>query len=150
MLNLLRPSEAYMRRLTNWTSPSHYLNQCWNIINWTLETKFKWNLNRNLCIFIHDNALENVVCEMASILSRPQCANGQISLSCFRGVLSGIRNRPPRPSQWPLPVHPVRERHWLYQPLWPWDHLWPHLQSLRHWPYLWTPLSRPSKIFDVE
>ena len=26
-------------------------------------------------IFIHENAFENVVCEMAAILSRPQCVN---------------------------------------------------------------------------
>ena len=32
-------------------SPSHYLNQCWNIVNWTLENKFQWNLNQNLFSF---------------------------------------------------------------------------------------------------
>ena len=29
--------------------------------------------NRNSIIFIHENAFETVVCEMAAILSRPQC-----------------------------------------------------------------------------
>ena len=38
--------------------------------------KFQWNFNRNSNIFIQENAFENVVCEMASILSRPQCVNG--------------------------------------------------------------------------
>ena len=33
------------------------------------EINFNWNSN----IFIQENALENVVCEMASIFSRPQC-----------------------------------------------------------------------------
>ena len=28
-------------------APSHYLNQCWNIVDWTLSNKLKWNLNRN-------------------------------------------------------------------------------------------------------
>ena len=32
-----------------------------------------WNLNRNLYIFIQENAFENVFCEITSILSRPQC-----------------------------------------------------------------------------
>ena len=56
-------------------APSHYLNQCWNIVNWTLRNKLRWNFNRNSKIFIKENAFENVVCEMASILSRPQCVN---------------------------------------------------------------------------
>ena len=34
--------------------------------------KFNWNPN----IFIQENALENVICEMASILSHPQCVKG--------------------------------------------------------------------------
>ena len=38
-----------------------------------LGTKFKWNLNRNSYVFIQENSFENVVCEMAAILSRPQC-----------------------------------------------------------------------------
>ena len=60
--------------LVAWTAPSHYLNQWWNI-NWTLRNKFQWNFNRNSCIFIQENALENVVWKMAAILSRPQCVN---------------------------------------------------------------------------
>ena len=31
--------------------PSHYLKQCWNIGNWTLKNKLKWNISRNTCIF---------------------------------------------------------------------------------------------------
>ena len=44
-----------------------------NIVNWPLRNKLQWNFNRNLNIFIQENAFENVVCEMASILSRLQC-----------------------------------------------------------------------------
>ena len=44
-------------------------------VNWTLRNKIQWNFNRNSYIFIQENALENVVCEVASILSRPQCVN---------------------------------------------------------------------------
>ena len=53
--------------------PSHYLNQCWNIVNWTLGNKLQWNLNRISNIFIQENEFENVVWKMAAILSRPQC-----------------------------------------------------------------------------
>ena len=54
---------------------SHYLNQCWNIVNWTLRNKLQWNINGNQYIFIQENAFENVVCELTAILSRPQCVN---------------------------------------------------------------------------
>ena len=52
---------------------SHYLNQWWNIVNWNLTNTSQWNLNRNSYIFIQENAFENVICEMAAILSQPQC-----------------------------------------------------------------------------
>ena len=92
-LNSLRPSDAYMREWTNhhwfrlwliaWSAPSHYLNPWWNIVNCTLRSKLKWNFIRNSNIFIQQNALENVVCEMVSILSRPKCVNAL--QSCYRG-----------------------------------------------------------------
>ena len=50
--------------------PSHYLNQNWLIVNWTLRNKLQWNSNQNTKLFIHENAFENVVCKMAAILSR--------------------------------------------------------------------------------
>ena len=80
--NSMRPSDAYMRQSTNqnwfrqwfvaWPAPSHYLNQCWKIANWTLGNKLQWYFNHNWNILIQENALENVVCEIESILSRPQ------------------------------------------------------------------------------
>ena len=33
------------------SAPSHYLKQCWNIVNPKLRNKLRWNLNRNLYIF---------------------------------------------------------------------------------------------------
>ena len=39
----------------------------------TLKNKLRWSLNRNSCIFMQGNAFENVVCEMTTILYRPQC-----------------------------------------------------------------------------
>ena len=65
--------------LVDWSprpAPSHYLNQCWNIwniVNCALRDKLQLNLNKNLHIFIKENAFENVVWEMLAILSRPQC-----------------------------------------------------------------------------
>ena len=43
------------------------------LINWTLRNKLRWNFNRYANIFIQENVFESVVCEMATILSRPQC-----------------------------------------------------------------------------
>ena len=43
--------------------PSHYLNQCWLIINWTIGNKIQWNCNWNSNTFIEDHSrFENVVC----------------------------------------------------------------------------------------
>ena len=61
--------------LVAWLVPSHYLNQCWNIVNWTLRNKLQWNFNRNSNIFIQENTFENVVWKIAAILSLPQCIN---------------------------------------------------------------------------
>ena len=44
--------------------PSHYLNQCWNIVNWKLGNKFQWNRKGNSYIFIQQKAVENIVCKM--------------------------------------------------------------------------------------
>ena len=41
----------------------------------TLGTKIQWNLKQNSYIFILENAFENVICEIAGILSRSQCVN---------------------------------------------------------------------------
>ena len=57
------------------SAPSHYLNTCWNIVNWTCRNKLQWNFYQNSNIFIQEIAFENVVCKIASILSRPQWVN---------------------------------------------------------------------------
>ena len=57
--------------------PSHYLNQCWNVVNWVLRNKLQWNFNRNSNILIQEKSLENAVCEMMPILSRRQYVNGK-------------------------------------------------------------------------
>ena len=33
--------------LVAYSAPSHYLNQCWLIVNCTLKNKLQWNLNQN-------------------------------------------------------------------------------------------------------
>ena len=45
--------------------------------------KLQWTFNRNSNIFIQENALENVVCEMASILSRPQCVKDNVYVTWY-------------------------------------------------------------------
>ena len=61
--------------LVAWSAPSHYLNQCWNIVDSILRIKLQWNPRQNSFIFIFESVFENVVCEMASIWSRPQWVN---------------------------------------------------------------------------
>ena len=60
----------------NGLSPGRRQAIIWNnagiLLIGPLGTKLQWNFNPNSYIFIQENALENIVCEMASILSRPQ------------------------------------------------------------------------------
>ena len=49
---------------------SHYLNQYWVIVNWTIRNKLQWKFSQDTNFFIHENASENIVCEMAAILPR--------------------------------------------------------------------------------
>ena len=65
-LNWLRLSEAYVSvnqpslvQHVALLAPSHYLNQCWNIVNRTHGNTLQWNLNGNLYIFIQENTFEN-------------------------------------------------------------------------------------------
>ena len=44
-------------------------------LKWTPMNTLQWQFNRNLYIFIQENAFEIVVCETAAILSRPQSVN---------------------------------------------------------------------------
>ena len=70
-------------------------NQCWNIVKWTLGNQLQWNSNLNSSIFIHENGLESVVCEMAAILSRPQCVKKIHIYHCFTMTLRcGIHCHP--------------------------------------------------------
>ena len=42
--------------------------------------QLQWNFNQNSYIFIKENAFENVVCEMAAILTQPQSFNVDLNL----------------------------------------------------------------------
>ena len=101
-LNTLRPSDACIHQLINhhwfrqWLVaapvPSHYLNQWWNVVNWTLGNKFQWHLNWNSYIFVQENASENVVWKIAAILSQPQCVKLQQPLRIPLAVEENLTN----------------------------------------------------------
>ena len=81
--NLLRPSDVKYALVNqaiigsdNGLSPSQRQAIIWIIVKILLiRNKLQWNLKRNLYNLIQENAFENVVCEMASILSRPKSVN---------------------------------------------------------------------------
>ena len=68
--------------LVAYSTTSHYLNQCWVIINWILRNKLHWNVNQNSRLFLPKIALENIVWGMAAILSRGRWVNECIFLIC--------------------------------------------------------------------
>ena len=73
--------------LVAYSAPSHYLNQCWFIVNWTFTNKLYWCFNQNTKLYIHKNASQNIVCEKAAILSRGKWVN---SFSTASAVLNQI------------------------------------------------------------
>ena len=75
-----------------YSAPSHYLKQCWDIVNWTLRHKLQWKCNQNTNVCTHENASENIVCEMATIFSRGRWAKKRFPLKSVRGK----RSRHPR------------------------------------------------------
>ena len=68
------------------SAPSHSLNQCCLVVNWTFRNKRQWNLIQNTKLFIHENAFENVACETADVLSRRRWVNLANSLSLLRNT----------------------------------------------------------------
>ena len=71
--------------LVAYSVPSHYLNQCWIIVNWTLRDTIRWNFSQKSNFFIRENVLENVICEVAAILSRR--VSEWLNLTAFLGTV---------------------------------------------------------------
>ena len=68
--------------------PSHYLSQCWNVVNWTHRNKIQWNFDGNWYISIQYIPFENVAWKMLAILSRPQCVKVSVGNKCLYHQLS--------------------------------------------------------------
>ena len=60
-------------RLVAASSPVHHMIQCWLIDNCTLGNNFLWNSNTQYTNLHSRNQFENVVCKLATILSRHRC-----------------------------------------------------------------------------
>ena len=75
MTHIWVPNLAIIGSVNGYSAPSHYPNQCWNIVNSTPRNNFQWNFNQNSYISIRENAFQNAICKMAHILSQLQCFN---------------------------------------------------------------------------
>ena len=71
---------------------------------WTPRNKLEWNFNRNSDIFIQESAFECIVCEMAAILSRPQCVNACDDCRDLVGYLSNL-------DSFTVSLHSTKHRH---------------------------------------
>ena len=104
IINSYLPSAAYMHQRTGsvlvpvmaWCLfstkplPVPMLTSCWL----DLKNKLQWNSNQNTQFFIHENAFENVVCEMAAILSEPQCVESHNGINSTGEMASFYWDRP--------------------------------------------------------
>ena len=64
----------FIQWLVAYSVPSHYLNQCWFIVNWVLRNKLRRTFNQNTNFFIHQNAKMHL--NISSANWRPFCAGG--------------------------------------------------------------------------
>ena len=51
-----------------WTTPSHYLKQCWNIVNWPLGNKLQWTFDQ-----AHTFSFKKMHLKLSSVKWRPFC-----------------------------------------------------------------------------
>ena len=94
--------------------PSHYLNQGWNIVSWTLGNKL-WKPNRNLYIFFQENAFENVIWKMTAIflsLNMLKPMMTQFSLGYIYELVQDRRNS----SALAMQLHLSCTNPWIYKP----------------------------------
>ena len=66
--------ESDQHRFRQWlvaySAPSHNLNQCWIIINWTLRNDFQWNFDQNTNFSFKKLHLKMLSAKMAAMLYR--------------------------------------------------------------------------------
>ena len=72
LISVSKLGQHWLRQwLVAYSAPSNDLNQYALTIKEALGNKLQWNLNQNITISIY----ENVVCQLAAMLSRLQCVN---------------------------------------------------------------------------
>ena len=86
------------------TTSTHYLNQCWIIVNWVLRYKLQWQFHPNTNLFIEEYAFENGVCKMLNVLTF--CFLGFSTTN--HGVLLQSQLQPPGSLRVGLPHLPNR------------------------------------------
>ena len=69
---------CFRKRLVAYSAPSHYLNQCWLIVNWISRNIFQIIFNQNSIILIQGIENENVVCQNW----QPFCPGGDELIRC--------------------------------------------------------------------
>ena len=76
---------GFRLRLVTWQAPSHYLNQCSIIVNWTLRNILQWKWMSNPNIFIKKKCIWKCRLQNGGHFVRPQCVNqcGQYISSTF-------------------------------------------------------------------
>ena len=100
------------------------MNQCWNIVNSNLRNNLRWNFNRNSYIFIHENAFENVICEMAAILCdlknrQMTLKNNKVPLLCYFKLCASFH------SHWQMQTRVTRQKHSIWVNIGNFYHMWP-------------------------
>ena len=81
---------CFRQWLVAWPTPSHYLNQCWNIVNWTLDN---WTNFNDILIKIQQFSFKKIRSKMLSGKWRPFC----LGLNELIGLVLTMKSRVYRP-----------------------------------------------------
>ena len=76
--------ESSLNQIIAWSAPSHYLNQCWDIVNWNLRNKFHEILSQTEAY-----SFKNMYLKKSSGQWRPFCLGLNLSGLCLIYVIEG-------------------------------------------------------------
>ena len=83
----------------NFAVTIHYVNQCWNIVDWTPRSKLQWNCHRNHT-FHSQKSVSKCRLEMAAILFRPQYVKLFVSLKSIWFIITRLIQPVPTQKWW--------------------------------------------------
>ena len=88
----------FLTNKSNLTLSSNIVGLCVTVLQpmlltvWSMCESVQWNSNQNIIVFIQENAVENAVFEMVSIVVSTQCVNKWINIFLYHHSCRMVMN----------------------------------------------------------